>query len=298
MRKRLIILFFWGMFAITFSARAQEPLKFTSLNVQLWPEYDQPRMLVIYDFKLPDGIVMPVNVSIGIPTDANQLEVAYQTADGKLINTDYTGPTVDADRQLVTLQIKTQAIYHIEYYQPLTKSGKQRDFTYLWAGDYPVDDLSVSIRVPVDTNNIITDPVMASTQNADGADFLVKDFGPQKDGQQFVLQIDYTKTSDNLTVSQQNVQPSQPLSSNTPGRLVLANYLPYVFGALGLALILGGIVFFWQSSRGGKSSGNKDIRTRTGKAQESGIYCSQCGTRAQAGDRFCRVCGTELRRVE
>jgi hypothetical protein len=295
MRKWLVILFLLGVFAIPFSARAQNSIKLTTLQVQLWPEYDQPSMLVIYDLKLPDGIILPVNVSIGIPKDANLVAVASQTEDGKLINTDYVGPTVDTDRQMVTLQIKSQAIYHLEYYQPISKSGGRRDFTYLWTGDYPVDDLSVSIRVPVDTNNIITDPIMKSAQNADGADILIKDFGPWGAGQQFVLQVNYTKTSDNLSVSQQNVQPSQPLSSNTPGRLMLATYLPYVFGVLGLALIVGGVLFFWQSSRGGKSPGRKRGHSRGGNEQESVIYCSQCGARARMGDRFCRVCGTKLR---
>ena len=65
-----------------------------------------------------------------------------------------------------------------------------------------MDDLTVSVRVPVDTNNIITNPIMKSTQNADGVDFLIKDFGPWRAGQQFMLQVNYTKTTDNLTVSQ------------------------------------------------------------------------------------------------
>jgi hypothetical protein len=298
MRKRLVILILLGLLAFPNSTRAQESLKLTTLQVQLWPEYDQPSMLVIYDFKLPDEITLPVNVSVGIPKDANLVAVASLTADGRLINTDYVGPTVDNDRQVVTLQIKTQVPYHIEYYQPISKSAGRRDFTYLWAGDYPVDDLSVSVRVPVDTNNIITNPIMKSSQNADGVDFLIKDFGPWEAGQQFMLQVNYTKTSDKLSISQSSVQPTQPLGPNTPGRLVLANYLPYVFGVLGISLILGGAVFFWQSSRGGKSRGHKRSGSRGEREQESGIYCSQCGARARVGDRFCRVCGTKLRLPE
>ncbi len=295
MRKWLIILFLGGIFGIPFSARAQNPIKLTTLQVQLWPEYDQPSMLVIYDLKLPDAAILPVNVSIGMPTNANLVAVASQTSDGKLINTDYIGPTVSADRQIVTLQIQSQATYHLEYYEPLSRSGQQRDFTYQWSGDYAVDDLSVSVRVPVDTNTIITNPIMKSAQNVDGSDILIKDFGPIAEGQQFVLQVHYVKTSDKLTVSQQSVQPAQPLSSNTPGRLILANYLPYVFGVLGFALIVGGVVFFWQSSRGRNSPGHKRHRSQEGNEPESEIYCSQCGTRARMGDRFCRVCGTKLR---
>jgi len=295
MRKWLVILFLMGVFGIPFSARALNPIKLATLQVQLWPEYDQPSMLVIYDLKLPDATILPVNVSIGIPADANLVAVASQTSGGKLINTDYIGPTVSAGRQIVTLQIRSQAIYHLEYYEPLSRAGQQRDFTYLWSGDYAVDDLSLSVRVPVDTDTIIANPILKSAQNVDGSDILIKDFGPIAEGQSFVLQVHYVKTSDKLTVSQQNVQPSQPLSSNTPGRLMLSNYLPYVFGVLGFALIVGGVVFFWQSSRGRKSSGHKRHAAQEGNEPESETYCSQCGTRARMGDRFCRVCGTKLR---
>jgi hypothetical protein len=298
MRTRLVILFILGIFAYPYSTRAQKPLKLTTLQVQLWPEYDQPSMLVIYDFAIPDEIKLPVSVSIGMPKDANLVAVASLTTDGRLINTDYVGPTVDNDRQLVTIQIQKQVTYHLEYYEPITKSMGRRDFTYLWVGDYPVDDFNVSVRVPVDTKNLITNPIMKSTQNADGVDFLTKDFGSWEAGQQFMLQVNYTKTSDNLSVSQSSVQPTQPLSTDTPGRLVLANYLPYVFGVLGVSLILGGAVFFWQSSRGGKSHERKRGHSPGGNEQESGIYCSQCGARARVGDRFCRVCGTKLRLAE
>ena len=295
MRKRLVILFLLGIFAFPYSTRAQDSIKLTTLQVQLWPEYDQPSMLVIYDFKLPDGTKLPVNVSLWLPKDANLVAVASVTSDGRLINTDYVGPTAENDRQTVTIQIQTHVMYHLEYYEPISKSGGRREFIYQWAGDYPVDDLTVSVRVPVDTNNIITNPIMKSTQNPDGVDFLIKDFGPWMPGQQFLLQVNYTKTTDNLTVSQPSLQPSQPVGSNTQGRLVLANYLPYVFGGLGFALILGAIVFFWQSSRGGKSPGHERDHSRGKNDQESGIYCSQCGARARNGDHFCRVCGTKLR---
>jgi hypothetical protein len=284
MRKWLVILFLGGLFATPFSAQAQNPIKLATLQVQLWPEYDQPSMLTIYDFNLPDGILLPVNVSIGIPNDAHLNAVAYQTADGKQINADYVGPTLNADRQIVTVKIQSQATYHLEFYEPLTKSGKQRDFTYLWSGDYAVDDLSVSVRIPIDTSNIITEPMMKPAQNTDGSDFLKNDFGLIGEGQQFTLRVTYTKTSDKLTVAQQNVQPSQPLTSNTPGRLILVNYLPYVFGLL-----------FWSSSRVRKTRGHKRARSQKGNEPESEIYCSQCGTRARMGDRFCRVCGARLR---
>ena len=141
---------------------------------------------------------------------------------------------------------------------------------------------------------------MQSAQGADGSPVLTKDFGALGAGQQFPLQLTYTKTSAALSVSQQKVQPSQPLGANTPGRVMLSNYLPYFLGVLGVVLIIGGSVYFWQSSRGRRALGNR--HRRRAPAVESGsagdVYCHQCGARAETSDRFCRVCGTQLRRSD
>ncbi len=52
MRRWFVLLFILGIAALPFSAQAQSAVKFSSLQIQLWPEYDQPSMLVICEFKL------------------------------------------------------------------------------------------------------------------------------------------------------------------------------------------------------------------------------------------------------
>ena len=120
------------------------------------------------------------------------------------------------------IQIQTTTKYHIEYYQPLTRAAEKRDFTFQCPGDYAVDDISVSIRIPPNTSDIVTDPNMKPTNAADGSSTLVKDFGALQAGQRFPLHLTYSRTSDALTVPGETVQPSKPLGSNTPGRVLLA----------------------------------------------------------------------------
>src|SRR5574337_228779 len=101
MRKWLVIVLLLGVLTIPLSADAQGQVKLAGLEVQLWPEYDQPSMLLIYDFTLTESIGLPVNVAIRIPKDANLLAVASQTADGGLVNAEYEGPTTSGDWQIV-----------------------------------------------------------------------------------------------------------------------------------------------------------------------------------------------------
>lgn len=296
--RRLAVLM--GVIIMPLSAQAQGNITFANLKAQLWPEYDQRSMLVIYDFQLPNDVKLPVGVAIRFPKDANLIAVASLSSSGSLVNTDYLGPSATGDWQSITVQVQTATTYHIEYYEPLAISGQLRQFTYLWPGDYAVGDFSVSVRVPADTTNITSTPLLQSTQEPDGTPALAADFGALAAGQEFPVQLTYTKTSDTLSVTQPRLQPSQPLGSSTPGRVMLSNYYPWILGGLGLLLILAGAVYLWQSRR---TPGLVDRRHRHAGPQsaddsEDAVYCHQCGTRAQAGDRFCRVCGVRLQQPD
>jgi len=117
-------------------------------------------------------------------------------------------------------------------------------------------------------------------------------------GKQFPLQLTYTRTSNTLSVPQENVQPSKPLGSNTPGRVMLSNYLPYILGILAIVLVGGASIYFLQASRGREPRRRRSHAAHTDGGAKSEVYCHQCGARAQVGDRFCRVCGTRLRTEE
>lgn len=296
---RLLILLA-GVISLPLSAQAQNAIRLASVKAQLWPEYDQRSMLVIYDFELPSDVTLPVSISIRFPKDGNLIAVASLGSNGSLVNADYLGPNVSGDWQSITVQIQTATSYHIEYYEPLSISGQLRQFTYLWPGDYAVDDLSLSVRIPADTTNITAEPNLQSTQEADGTPALAGDFGPLSAGQEFPLQLTYTKTSDTLSVSQPRLQPSQPLGPNTSGRVMLSNYLPYILGVLGFLVIAAGVIYIWQSRRSAGLSRERPRHPSTQADDDApgAIYCHQCGTRAERGDRFCRVCGARLRPPE
>lgn len=296
MPRWLIALFLAGAILVPSHAYGQAPISLASLQVQLWPEYDQPSMLVIYDFQVGSGTALPVGVSLKFPKDANLIAVAVQSADGSLMNADYLESAGDELWQSVVVQIQSPTTYRLEYYQPLRRTDARRQFSFQWNGEYAVQDFGLSIRLPADATGVTTNPELIPKQSSGGTMYLEKDLGSLGAGDAFDLSLDYTRSSDALAASQADLQPSQPLDGSTQGRVMLSNYYPYILGALGIVLVAGGSLYFWQSSRA-RSPREKRHRSSSEKAprRDDDVYCHQCGARAEPGDRFCRVCGTKLR---
>jgi hypothetical protein len=291
LRKWLFLPLLFALLTIPVPANAQGQVALDNVTVQLWPEFDQPAMLVIYDFTLTEGTTLPVDVTLRIPTDANLIAVAYAPA-GNLLNVPYQDPYEEGDWQVVTLTVDTAAPYHIEYYAPLTRVDAQRDYVYLWPGDHAVETFNVSVKTPIDTTEISTDPQMRDV-TPEGSTQTYLEWGTSnlEAGEQLPIKVTYIKTSDRLGGPIQ----AESVDENTQGRISLSNYLPYILGGLGILLIVGGGIYFWQTSQG-KPAHRKRHRSRDEDRDSEEVYCHQCGKRAQAGDRFCRTCGTRLRR--
>jgi hypothetical protein len=229
-----------------------------------------------------------------IPTDATVIAVAYAPA-GDLLNAPYQEPYEDNGWQILTLTADTPATYHIEYYAPLMRTDDQREYAFVWPGDYTVGRFNVSVKAPVDTTEITTDPQMRDITPT-GVTQTQLEWGTSdlKAGEQLPIKVTYTKTSDRLSVSDQPLETGV-VDESTQGRVSLSNYLPYILGGLGILLILAGGLYFWQSSKG-NSEPRKRHRSQDENSGGADVYCHQCGNRAQSSDRFCRTCGTRLRR--
>lgn len=296
MRKWLSILML-GMFLVFPSqASAQSEITFSIVNVQLWPEYDQPSMLVIFDFMVSKNTTLPAQVAFRLPKDANVIAVAFEE-NGNLVDAN-SAPTVqNSDWQILTIKVDTLTTYHFEYYEPISINGRARQFSYLWPADYSVEAFGIKVQEPVDTISLTSEPALEKTQE-NGANFYSSKPVSIAAGRQFTLNLQYEKSSDALTVPVSPVQTA-PIDETTSGRIPLNSYLPYILGGLGAVLIVGGLLYYFLSSRErGQKPRRRNRASSDTVGSASATHCHQCGTRAKSGDRFCRVCGTRLRQDE
>ena len=274
------------------SVRAQNAVTFESLNVRLWSEYDQPSMLVIYDFELTPDTTLPAKVDIRIPKDANITAVAYQEG-GDLLNTEFAGPVEDGNWLVITYFVKTLTTYHLEYYQPITRSGNDRSFTYQWSGKYLIKNFRVEIQLPDDSTAVKARPMLPFVPNQP---FLSGSASVSnlEAGKTYQVDLSYSRISEAsiLPAVSPQVAAAEPITQDTAGRVTLDN-LPYILGGVGVLLIVLAIYYFWRSKSVQAVKPRK--RNQHTREEKTVIYCQECGARSNTDDRFCRVCGSKLR---
>ncbi|HEX7541174.1 MAG TPA: zinc ribbon domain-containing protein [Anaerolineales bacterium] len=298
MRKCFTVLAVLVALWVSFPSQAQSEVRLSSGSVDIWPEYDQPAVLVIYHISLSPDTTLPATLNLRVPAQAEVFAVAIADPAKGLLNAPYDR-TVQGS--WATLKITTNARdVQVEYYDTLVKNGTARHIVYEWAGDYPVDSFAVALQQPVGATDMVTDPALSkSSVGQDG--FVYYQSAPQvlAAGQSFTLTADYQKATDALSTTGLPVQPTQPLNASTPGRVTMTGVLPWVLAGILGALIVVGIVgglYMWKNGTR-RSSASRKRHQQPQQASETGeIYCHQCGKRAQPGDVFCRTCGVRLQK--
>jgi hypothetical protein len=291
-------------------AQAQSrALGLASVAIELWPEYDRPTVLVQISGTLDPGVALPAAVVVRLPAaSGGPLAVATRTAAGALVNAPYT-TTVSGDQILVTLQADT-ADFHVEYYDPaLAITGAARAYTFRWTTDYAVAAAAVRVQAPVDSSQLTADPALtAAGPGDDGLNYYTNSLGALAAGQAVSLRLAYSKSSSTLSSEKLTASPAKTPAA--PPALTFAS--PWLWGgvAAGLLVFAVAVWAFWWLRVSQRETSPKAIRrrrpARLDRARRAGAprdpapaatgFCTQCGRRLVADDRFCRSCGAPVRK--
>jgi len=285
--------------------QAQNEVSFSSVEIDLWPEFDTPSMLVIYRITLNPTVSLPAEIRFRIPANAGiPNAVAGRQPDGVMINIPYNQEPSGEWTWLVFQALIPDI--QVEYYDPdLIKDGDKRHFEYTWMGDYAVDSLFVEVQQPTGASDVQIKPGMATVESvSDILKYYLIDVGALSTNQPFSITLDYSKQDDHLSINNLPIEPASPLDNTTTGRMRINSNMPMVLGILGVVLLVGGVIWYWhsgskfvrrQSNQRKRKERNQTISDSIGEDPEH-IYCHHCGKRASHGDLFCRACGSQLRR--
>jgi hypothetical protein len=291
-------------------ARAQSGVKprFTSVEVDLLPEYDRQSMLVVCTYMLSSEVTFPLNLELLIPrsTGRPNLVTAGASVDD-LFDVSYV---LHNRGEWTSILLKSsQPIIHIEYYDSnLSINGFNRHYEYVWESDYDVDNFYVQIQQAYGATNLLVSPVSKNgVWTSDGVlRYFNSEFEKIHAGERLTLNLEYSKKSNQTSVDALQVKPVVPITSNTPGRTAWWDSISWLL-ILVVAFVLILISSFWlwqinlrqlirsRISKGSKKEKRISAGVKTEEVQTLGeIHCHLCGKRVNPGDHFCRSCGTHL----
>jgi len=275
---------------------AQTEIRLEQVQVDLWPEYDRPDMLVIYRGTLPADVPLPATLTLRIPARVGEPHaVAYSDETDNLLEANYS-TRIAEDWLAVTLETPT-ANFQLEFYDSLTRTGERRSYTFVWAGDYAIEQLRLSLLPPVGATEIQTEPALSLLQQDPGSPRYVGTLDSLAARQEAQVTVSYRATT--TGASEVAVLSTREDSDNT---LLITG-----IGIAVLALVIGGTLWYTRRPRRRpvkatpirrRQPRGKRRSSRSGTPEgkpSAGGYCTHCGGPLRVNDRFCSHCGTPVK---
>jgi hypothetical protein len=296
-----LVLLALALTAFSVSAQSVSPVLAT-WDTQVWPEYDQPSVLVIASGSFVPETPFPQQVRVTIPVGAAVHAVAYPEANGNLLS---LGWTVEpgSDGQTVVFDLD-QPNFVVEYYADIITPPSSRSFDLNLVAPYEAQQASLALRQPSRSSDLQTTPAMVPGGMDDlGNPTFTLDLGALAAGQSTPLQVSYTKADAQPSVSSAPTAPAAAESSSA------RSWWPWVAGVA--AAVLAGAVTFYLVQRRRSTALSRQSRRRDARKQgaqparqpsgsaasgaSSTKFCVQCGQKFEGSDKFCRNCGAPRR---
>ncbi|HIP70882.1 MAG TPA: zinc-ribbon domain-containing protein [Anaerolineae bacterium] len=289
------------LFTPSLALAQTEPPTIEQMTIEIWPDFDQPAVLVLITGFFAEGTPNPTEVTLPLPNGANIHVVAVFTEDNVLTDQGVEYTTGDN-----TVTFSTPGTgFRLEYYVPYETLGNQRSFNYTWLADMPTNELTLMVQEPFAATGLTMNPTAVNVTEEKGLTYHSLPPQPVPAGTPFSVDVTYTMSSPQLTVDSQvpedtaviNPEPVPPPTTSATSFLDTINW-PLALAGAGLLLIIAAVAWQIASSRSRKKRPVKPRRQAAPakRAKTAAKYCHECGQPLQPGDKFCRECGTAVKK--
>jgi len=285
------------------AAQGQEPVIESEL-LRLWPEYDDPGVLVISSGTFNTDLAYPFDAAFPVPEEARSIQATVDDPSQGLLNRPWE---LKDGRLTYSLPIPG---FHYEYYVDRPPTGDQRTINYTFEAPYRMKELEVAVQQPARSTDFSVSPApTGSFVGGDGFTYYTFTRENLAPGDRFDIVLRYTKTDENLSTV--GTAPAAAASiSQAPAPTPQSSVPDWVAWALivaGAVGLLGGIGYwFYTQRKAAVTVPSKPIASapprmpapRPSPPRTPGaatVFCTQCGRQLAAEDRFCASCGAPRR---
>ncbi len=289
-----------GLLSCSAKAAAQSPIVLASLTVALWPEYDRPEVLVIYQAELAPEVSLPATVSIEVPASVQQMHaVAYLNEDANaLISLDAFRLEATSQGKRLTLTTPVRR-FHAEYYADglLIREGDMRAIHFVFTATTTITSFRFEVQQPLGALDFVSDPIHVSMeQRGDGLFYMRYPVESLTVGTSRSLRVSYRRTTD--IPSFDAMHKASETLSNSPVSAAANPELPWGWGiALTGSFFLGAGLGYFMRDRLHRKCPENVPRTGLLGRKLAAHYCYRCGARLYPEALYCHSCGTPRRNI-
>lgn len=274
----------------------EETLTIKSMRISLWPEYDDPRILVMYEGEFADGSLFPHEVKFPAPVGAEIEQVcALQKPSNQHQCQLYQAYEEDGALAIsYTLPITT---YFLEYYYDGLEGQTDKAFTYEFQSPYRIQKLEIEVQQPLRSASFSLSPDGATpVSRGDGFQYYGYSFDDVTPGQVISIGASYTKSDDRPSVSGASGEQGGGSTGLIVGGITAVVALAVV-GWLAFLRPRGRRVSVAARSGKGPRAVMPEPRGPSHKrGAQKASFCSHCGLKLDEDDNFCPKCGTSIGR--
>lgn len=283
------------LFRLVSTARAQEVPRIRTLNISLWPEYDDPRLLVI----LTGTLDKPnAEVRIPLPDKVELNAVAYVDQDGRLLTGRWVAKAVNGKTAIVVSVPSTQ--FHVEYYLDAVSPGEKTVVrARIPVPEAQIAQATLTVQQPANTTDFRGDPPLGPLQQGfGGLMYATRNLGALSPGDVVEQVVRYTRLAPGLSTTPRAAATPMAPPDETPQPS--RNWIPVAVGIL-IALVVAALVVLWLRQQSATVVATTPSPSAPKRQKEPPSlstttlpkYCPNCGHPFAPNDRFCAMCGTK-----
>ncbi len=282
------------------STSAPGAIGIARLRLSIWPEYDDPRVLILIRGEVTPDSPLPAKLQLPMPKGAELIGTGMISEQNTLINHPHQlipGETHD----VLELTLPVTRFFVEWYHNPYRTTDREaeKQFTYALNLPYPIKQLDVDILKPTEATDFRTDPAAdQQATNNQGGTFHQFSYSEVKAGESTAFTVTYVKTTDQPSVQKQQPDAISPLPQADGGKTTVA----FAILAGVIALYASGFVLWrnYQHRHPPAPAATAPVQTivlpteQLTKPAPTANFCSGCGRQRQPGDAFCSGCGQSL----
>jgi len=190
---------------------AQSEARLESLKVSLWPEYDRPGVLVLYEARVSPEAESPATIRLPLPSGIDAPHaVAAHYPDGRLDDNVEWDVVQEGTQAFLDIETPTTGVW-VEFYTDLEVQDVSRSFDFLIQGGIEIADLTVEVMHPVGASDVRIKPEGKAEEADNGLIFTTISLGEQSASDEQEITLNYFKPSSTLLSVPMQLGSASPL---------------------------------------------------------------------------------------